>query len=621
MVPATHHSQTTNPLKGEGETVLSHKPLKISAVVCAAALTALTGPHSVAMPQEGVAQTTTADASVDTTDPIEAARVDSVPLPEGGIDWWECGRESTWCGRLDVPLDYDNPDGEKYTLRVSKRVANKPEEKIGSLFVNPGGPGLTAYYVPRTVNFMGQEVLDRFDIIGVDPRGVGGSHIANCFDGDDEAAGASFLDMINTSYPLSKLESLESGMVRKNLAENCSEHGSVILKHMSSTEVARDMDVVRRAVGDEKLNFIGFSYGSVISQLYANMYPDRVRAIVSDGVIDIEDWTGTKGGNGNVNQDERLWSSYGAEQAMHEMFKRCEEAGPALCKLASTGEGDPTAPEKLNAVIERLKPGGKLTIIIPNGDGTDYVADLGIGWLAELMIQPLYKERAEFDMVYWLSHYWAALQREQGKPVSEDITALMHSDAAKARSLRNRLENGAPDYNDGAAKGLGVACSDGIHPRTIAENTRRAYDARTINPVMGQFWSWMSVPCSGDVWKNQDKLAYMGPFGKKPATPMMFVGNLWDPATAHMQAASASKLHPGSSFVSSNNWGHTSYGTSECATNAIEEYLLRQTHVGFLECTDARQPFPAKNDYSAPKQTAQDVIAPFKPYTMIPLSE
>lgn len=571
------------------------------------AITTMVGSSATAAVTVGDESTSHVPAAThDVTSPEEAARVDRVPVD--GLVWKDCKKLPAHfqCADFDVPMNYDEPDGKKYTLSIMKRIANKGDAKKGSLFINPGGPGGSSVsIVSGTERFMSPQLLEDFDVVGVDPRGIGGSHIADCFHGDSDAFAAVRDEITKLDYAHSTLESMRGAVANKVMSDACSEDGDDVLRHMSTAEVARDMDVVRRAVGDEKLTYLGFSYGTYLGAMYGNLFPDRVRAIVNDGVINPADWAGTNGNNQNMNQDNRLKSAIAAEKAMHESFVRCEAAGAGQCELAKQTEDDKTAADKFSAVLDRLKE-KPLDITLDNGLGLE----LTDAKYAQSLLSALYGRRGGEDVVALTYLAWTAMRGETLDSSSLSPTARRVLDRLSSRSVKDEAKH------DEAATYLGVACSDGRHPRSVSENARRAYDARHRAPVIGQVWAWGSVPCSPNAWKNQDANSYYGPFGKTTANGMLFVGALWDPATAHEQAVSASKAHPGSSLISVNNWGHTSYGASTCATTAIDEYLLNLKQPGTLVCEDAAQPF----DFDDTPRTAQDdrpeFVVPFKPFQL-----
>lgn len=194
--------------------------------------------------------------------------------------------EAVQCTHLTVPLDYAKPDGDTIRVGVLRRPATSSTDRIGSLLVNPGGPGVAGLSTAASVSKSNEELAARFDFVGFDPRGVGSSEpTIECLtdeETDEERADDSELD---TSAPGVQ----ESERQAKDYAAKCAqrtEHGEAMLANIGTREVVRDMDVLRSALGDEKLSYVGFSYGTRIGSAYAEAFPGNVRALVLDGAVD-----------------------------------------------------------------------------------------------------------------------------------------------------------------------------------------------------------------------------------------------------------------------------------------------------------------------------------------------
>ncbi|GAA2509984.1 alpha/beta fold hydrolase [Winogradskya humida] len=273
---------------------------------------------------------------------VPAALVDAVPTPE--LDWQPC-HDIAECATVRLPLDYDEPDGETIGIGVLRVRAKDRAHRIGSLFVNPGGPGGSATEMALSApSFLSGSLLRRFDIVGVDPRGIGAGEHLTCFTSAGEQAGV--LDLFSAAFPVTRKENADYVRGSELLGRACSTTGRRLAGSVSTAEVARDMDVIRRAVGDSKLTFYGKSYGSYLGQVYANMFPDRFRALVVDGTIDPVAWTGR-----NTRQilDDRVHFSDGAYRALVDLLRRCDRAGEERCVFAA---GDPV--RNFDAITRRL---------------------------------------------------------------------------------------------------------------------------------------------------------------------------------------------------------------------------------------------------------------------------
>jgi pimeloyl-ACP methyl ester carboxylesterase len=240
-------------------------------------------------------------------------------------------------------LDWRHPGGPSIGLAVIRHLASRPGQRIGSLFLNPGGPGDSGV---AAVAGRG-EALDamtdgRFDIVGWDPRGSGGSAPVSCF--ADPSERASFWN----GLPVPTTRAEERRYLAKTiaLAQRCGARNGRLLAHISTADTVRDLDHLRRLVGDRRLSFLGESTGTLIGQTYASLFPRRVRAMVLDGVEDPVRFTaGTAAALAQSFTD--------TDRTFEQFLALCQEAGPARCALAGHG----SAAARAEAVLERLREG------------------------------------------------------------------------------------------------------------------------------------------------------------------------------------------------------------------------------------------------------------------------
>jgi pimeloyl-ACP methyl ester carboxylesterase len=511
-----------------------------------------------------------AATAYDRTSAAEAKRVDSVPTPKLG--WYSC-YDYAECATVRLPLDYDRPHGATTEIAVLRVKAKDQAHKIGSLFLNPGGPGGSGtQFALAAPYFLNDSLLQRFDIVGIDPRGIGSSDEVKCFSSvKDQTA---VLNNLNVSFPVGKAEEKTYVLGSKQLGKACSTTGKPLSGSMSTAEDARDMDVIRRAVGDKKLNYLGFSYGTALGQYYANMFPDRFRALVVDGVIDPRAWVG------NTKQilDARMNSAGGAYRALHEILVRCGKAGPAYCAFA--GGGDPVA--KFAQIARDLL---KKPVVI--GDQSVTYADF-IGGVLGIIYSPT----AGDDVTQAIEEIF---QAQHGGSTAALAARINKAKASKGFDF---------PYDNSSEATFGVLCTDTLEPADASYWPAATAARDRQAPYFGRAWGWLSSVCARDSWTVRDEDAYNGPFNKRTQSPMLYVGSLWDPATNYDSAVAASRLHPTARLLSSNNWGHTAYGTGACATDAIDNYLLTTTlpAKGTL-CTDAPQPFTSPLPTSAAVKT------------------
>ncbi|MEV6596637.1 alpha/beta hydrolase [Actinoplanes sp. NPDC051346] len=546
----------------------------LTATLCGALLAVSATPPAFAAPVDQPAITAAARAS-DKTSAAEKKRVDSVKTPKLG--WYPCYGHGE-CATVKLPLDYDKPNGATTEIAVLRVKAKNQRAKIGSLFVNPGGPGGSGTQIALAApQFLSESVLERFDIVGVDPRGIASSQNVRCFASvkDQTKAYAG----LNVAFPYGKAEEAAYIKSAKAIGRGCSTTGKPLSGAMSTAEVARDMDVLRRAVGDKKLTFLGFSYGSALGQYYANMFPDRVRAITVDGVINPVNWAGTPK-TSKLILDDRLRSADGAYKALIEILKRCDTAGETHCAFAA---GDPV--KNFETLTRKLK--AKPAVITDEtGTSTITYADF-IGGLLGSLYSPFAGEL----VIGMTTYVWEA--------VNPDGSVTAARQAAAQSALAKRIADArrtAPardfPYDNGLETFAGVACTDGLHPKDAASWPALTAKSDKRAPYFGRAWAWSTAACAANTWTVRDEDAYRGPFTKRTAAPVLVVGNYWDPATNYVEAVESAKLLPNSRLLSSTNWGHTAYGTSKCATDAIDTYLLTGTlpAVGTV-CEGDIQPF------------------------------
>ncbi|GAA2839025.1 hypothetical protein GCM10020220_029960 [Nonomuraea rubra] len=198
---------------------------------------------------------------------------------KGGITWEPCEEEpAVECGRLAVPIDWSKPDGPKVDLALARRKATDPSARIGSLLINPGGPGNSGVNGMFRPAGFSAEVQRHFDIVGYDPRGVARSGSVTC--------SASVYNEMPSPIMTSQDDYDKWISFNKRLHADCRKRTGPLYDHLDSLNVARDMDAIRAALGDDKLTSYGVSYGTLAQQMYAELFPDRIRAMVLDGSMD-----------------------------------------------------------------------------------------------------------------------------------------------------------------------------------------------------------------------------------------------------------------------------------------------------------------------------------------------
>lgn len=276
------------------------------------------------------------------------------------------------CATAEVPLDYRDPTGRTITLALVRRPATGPGARIGTLFLNPGGPGGTGTVeIPSWVGLLPDGLQQRFDVVSWDPRGVGESTPVQCFDSAD--AEAAFLgDAAN--FPADAASTPAHLDTWARFGQACAQRAGDLLPHVHTANTARDLDLLRQAVGDDGLTYIGLSYGTFLGATYANLFPDTVRAVVLDGNVAPGHWTADGAAIPDRSIGGRIGSDVGAATTMAELLRRCGEVDTARCAF-SAGSPEATA-QRYEQLLDRLRR-GPITLGTRTLDYPTLVTDLG----------------------------------------------------------------------------------------------------------------------------------------------------------------------------------------------------------------------------------------------------
>jgi pimeloyl-ACP methyl ester carboxylesterase len=501
------------------------------------------------------------------TDPLTRTPASDRSRVAAPVLVWEngCYSEDIQCARVPVPLDYDRPAGRHVSLRLARLPAADPDRRIGTLFVNPGGPGNSGidFVILAAQEVLSPRLLARFDIVSFDPRGVARSAPIQCF-----ASGTGGDDLFDglPAFPLSHRQEVRTLLASAAYASACVRHEPVITRHMSTANVARDLDLLRRAVGDGKLTFAGFSYGTYVAATYANMFPSRVRALWVDGVLDPVAWATGRNNGRRVPFSTRLGSGKSSTLTMRAFLRACQDA-PDRCAFASADTH-----RKFNRLVARLKAG---PVRGDDGELLFRYGDAIAGMLPPLYFQDAWPELgAQLQALYRLS-----------SPSS--VTA-------SSRQLVDRALGPEPNPMNGVDAFNAVACVDTTNPRDPWAWPRAADAADARWAPFGRLWTWESDACAA--WAARDTDRFTGPFTARTSAPVLVVGNRLDPATPYAGAVALNRLLPRSRLLTVDYAGHTSLGQSSCVTRHVDRYLIR----GLLPppgavCESDRQPFEPRS--------------------------
>jgi pimeloyl-ACP methyl ester carboxylesterase len=510
--------------------------------------------------------------------PASAATPASAKPAAPPVTWGTCAadvlqqippadREKYSCAVYNVPLDYARPSAGAIGLAMLRRAADDQAHKIGSLFLNPGGPGGPGYTMPIPIaSLLPAEVAQRFDVIGFDPRGVGRSAPLRCFT-TEEAADAVFSRIVDV--PVTRPEIESTLRANRDYTDACAANAGPLLPHMSTLDVARDLDRMRQGVGDKRLNYLGFSYGTLLGATYANLYPDRVRAVILDGNVDPK--LRTADGLEYLRQ-----RAIGQEDVVNAFLQRCADVGPK-CAFSS---GDPAA--KFVEIRNRLRQG---PVNVPALGGEVTLSQFTGAVSGYLYSPDLYAELATaLQLIYEAIHPAAS-----PAPQARARTGVRPLSAIGSIGLRDERVFDTPYTSDDSF--LAVNCADEPFPRVPALYPVVANLWEHQAPTVGRQHAFSQVGCA--TWPAKHPEAYRGPWNRKTATTVLLFGNYHDPATNYrFNKAMAAELG-NARLVSDDAFGHTILGgASVCADTIATRYLvdLKLPARGTV-CQPDKQPF------------------------------
>ncbi|MFL1441517.1 alpha/beta hydrolase [Nocardiopsis protaetiae] len=462
-----------------------------------------------------------------------------------GHQW---GADPSWlreleCGTLLVPLDHSDPQGRSLRLAVMRAPADgPPEERIGSLVINPGGPGgygiETLYYRPFS-----DEIRVSFDLVSFDPRGVGASHGLAC--GDWEALYAE----IDAAVAVGADDLTEDGLAAldgraRAYAQDCvDEAGEEFLAAMGTVNVVRDLELLRRALGDDALTYVGYSYGTHIGALYAHLYPETSRALVLDGGVETD----------HTNAEAAYEQAVGFQESWEHFAEYCVSSAD-MCPFDTADGAGPLMEDVLDGL-----------------DEDPYEID---GW--------------RIDAAAFMDLVSASLYDEYNWDILDDVLYALDT----GEGGQNRLqwfydtvyytytedeEEQAYFDQESLATMTAVNCADRADPvdlGTYLETARR--EARDAPLFAGNVW--LQLPCA--YWPETEE-APTG-FTAPDAPPLVVVGTVADPATPYAWSRELTDQLETATLVTYEGGGHTiyGYGVNRCVDDVVDTYLLALTPPG-----------------------------------------
>jgi pimeloyl-ACP methyl ester carboxylesterase len=437
------------------------------------------------------------------------------------LDWSSCGGGFS-CAQLLVPVDYSRPDAATMHIAAVRKLASGTRK--GALIINPGGPGASGIDYARGSAATFSAVTSHFDLVSFDPRGVGQSRPIRCVT-------SSQLDALIHVDPTPDTPQEHAALVdsSRQFANACWARNHDYLSHVGTIDAARDMDVLRAALGDDKLTFYGASYGTYLGAKYAQLFPHRIRAMVLDGALDPRQPTVA----------ENRVQAIGFETDLRDFLAHCARSGS--CSLGSSPAAAEAGLNRLAARIDQhpLSVGSR---------------SLGPGEFFEGLALGLYSPS------YW-SPLEAALRQAQN---GSGGYLLQFSDA-----LTDRKSNGT--YDNLVESNLAINCIDRTAPRDVAAFDAAAKSFAKASPHFGTAIAYGSLPCA--FWRVppvEQAHAVSAP----GAPPIVVIGTTRDPATPYVWAQALAHQLSSGVLVTYDGDGHTAYSRgNSCISAAVNAYL------------------------------------------------
>ena len=459
------------------------------------------------------------------------------PVP--ALSWAACGTAAAGtaagvqCATAALPMDYDQPQGTQVHIAVARVPAREPTQRIGSLFFDFGGPGAPAVnYLQAAGAGIFSALNARFDIVAFDPRGVGQSTPAIDCQVDKETAGP-------LPRPAPTPVTLDPAALvarAQSYVDTCVANNGEILKHVSTANVARDMDGLRAAVGDERLSYLGFSYGTFLGATYAALFPNRYRALVLDGPVDPVAWI-----HDPVSLSTEQLVAF--ERALDRFLAACA-ADQAAC--SEFGGSDPST-----AYDALLSSASATPVPAPR-----YAADprpVTADDIRDVTAQLLYAKQ-----------FWGIL--------GAALAQAAAGDGSLVRSVFDQVVS--PPKDPSQDRFFAIAGSEERWPHGVDAYLERGAREWVDDPHFWSNYAYAEIPFA--LWPVHDKDSYGGSFAVDPSSPTpLVIGTTYDPATPYSSAVSAVRELGNARLLTMDGDGHTAYGrNSPCIDGAAESYLI-----------------------------------------------
>ncbi len=459
----------------------------------------------------------------------EPPRPALAPFYSQTIDWEQCGDNQ--CGVLEVPIDYRDAAGETMGLALVKVPATDPDARIGSLVVNPGGPGASGVsYAEAADTVFRTPLREHFDVVGFDPRGTGASNPVDCLSDEEMTA---FLALDPDPDDAAEEQALLGGLT--SFFEGCVASSDALIGHVTTAEAARDMDVLRAALGESTLTYFGASYGTKLGATYAELFPDKVGRLVLDGAVDV----------GLPSREQSLGQAGGFEVALRAFVDNCVGTTDSCFLGDSVDAGLAT----IKGLLDQIDADP-----LPTSDGRE----LSVGSAFYGVVTPLYNR----DFWYLLSQGLSTALKGDG------TTLMLLADAYASRQGGQYLDNSTEAI-------YAINCLDDPYAIEPGQVEAQVPAFEEVSPTFGRLFAWGLVNCRGiQVESSEPALDIRG----EGAAPILVVGTTRDPATPYEWAVGLADQLASGVLLSRDGDGHTAYNSDNaCIDTAIEDYLIDGT--------------------------------------------
>lgn len=434
------------------------------------------------------------------------------------LNWRDC-YDGYQCSSFKVPVDYEKVDSHSFTLKVLRHQALDQRNKLGSILVNPGGPGGSAiFYAYNAEYIVSNQINRRYDIVGFDPRGINESGEIRCLTNAEEDA---FLSADASDGTASSVAALIA--ISKDFADKCAKAAGSKLRHYSTLETAKDMEILRILLNEKKLNYLGKSYGTYLGTLYAALFPESVGRIVLDGAV-----------SPNVStKEQQLAQAIAFDKALNNFLASHERLKLSdIKKLLSQAATNP-----MKGSDGRL---ANQSIVITAIAKTLY--DSSDGW------------------------------NDLNKMLNQAITKRNPEKIFKQADDYNNRDSNGNYYSNQTDISIMINCLDWKEPRTVEEMALDRAEFIKAAPIFGPFLNFAGLPCK--YWKAKPQLPTM-PLKNIDTLPILVIGVTNDPATPYKWAQDLTKVFTNAKLLTLDGDGHTGHSQgNKCIDSVVDSYFL-----------------------------------------------